>query len=337
MHTLKKIVIAIAAILPAYAMAHDSQESKAGQDALKEHIRLLEARLAKIESGAQHNKVIADKSIEQAEQANAEARKSARELEKLNANSVDASEFNRLRIKAEAQEDAAEVSGFKNLKFSGYIDPTYIYNRNAGTASFAFLNNNSPLNGSSESYSYDNTFFGSGMLNLEKEMEGGSKFKFTLMPGKGFASGYNFGNLVHEMTASIPLGTQATRLLAGQFADWGGYEYIAANQNRLITHNLLFDFSAGSFYTGADANCPDGRNGFGSSMQFDGSDWIVADPSRGSNRSALAFGLNYALLPGVSLKGEVRYDRPSGRVFKDADARYRRDNRVIALSTVVSF
>lgn len=490
MYPLKKIALAIAVILPAYAMAHDSKESKPGQDALKEHIRMLEARLAKIESSTAHSKATADKALEQADKANAEARKNAGELEKISERNIDPSEFNRIRIKTEAQEDAAETSGFKNLKFSGYIDPSYIYNRNARTASFVFLNNNSPLNGSGESYGYDNTFFGSGMLSLEKELEGGSKFKLTLMPSKGTASGYNFGNLVHEVTAAIPLYKQNTRLIAGQFADWTGYEYTPATQNKLVTHNLLFDFSAGSFYTGAglellrgkwtakillanlnsaridsasvrkpaityradyamdeftglgfsgihsgfddrlqfgrldlievdgyyargswnfqgqiglgrqgatpvngyssehaswiglstlasykvapqleaiarfdfinnskdgggifgatfggickdstglDANCPDGRNGFGSGMTFDGTDWVVLDPSRGSNRSALSLGLNYALLPGVSLKAEVRYDRSTGKVFKDAAGQYRRDNQLIALSTVVSF
>lgn len=502
MYPLKKIAAAIALAIPVAAMAHDSKESKPNSKpesrsesrsesaALKEHIRLLEARLAKIEGASEQSKTIADKALQQADQASAVARKNAAELEKLNANNVDAAEFNRIRIKTEAQEDAAETSGFKNLKFSGYIDPSYIYNRNAKTSSFVFLNNNSPVNGSAESYGYDNTFFGSAMLNLEKELEGGSKFKFSLMPSKGTASGYNFGNLVHEATASVPLGTQSTRLIAGQFADWTGYEYTPATQNKLVTHNLLFDFSAGSFYTGAglelsrgkwtskilfanlnsaridhasvktpaltyrvdyamnefsglgfsgihagfddhiqfgrldlvevdgyfargnwsfqgqiglgrqgatptngysadkaswiglstlasykvlpqleaiarfdfinnskdgggifgatfggvckdragmDANCPDGRNGFGSGMVFDGSQWLVDDPSRGSNRSALALGLNYALLPGVNLKAEVRYDRSSARVFKDADAQYRRDNQVIVLSTVLSF
>lgn len=490
MYPLKKIVAAIAVVIPVTAMAHDSKESKPELDALKEHIRLLEARLAKIESASEQSKSMANKALAQADQANSVAVRNAAELEKISAGNIDPAEFNRIRIKTEALEDATEANGYKNLKFSGYIDPTYISNRNAKTSSFVFLNNNSSINGSGESYSYDNTFFGSGMLNFEKEIEGGSKFKLTLMPSKGTASGYNFGNLVHEAIASIPLETQTTRLLAGQFADWTGYESIPANLNKLITHNLLFDFSAGSFYSGAglellrgkwdikillanlnsarinqasvrkpaltyradyaanefsgfgfsgihsgfddklqlgrldlmevdayltradwnfqgqigvgrqsatplnaypaqgaswwgfsalashkltprletllrldyidnskrggglfgsafggickdsrgaDANCPDGRNGFGSGMQWDGSDWVVQDPSRGSQRSALSLGLNYALLPGVSLKGEVRYDRSSAKVFKDADAQYRRDNQVIALSTVLSF
>ncbi|HAT30641.1 MAG TPA: hypothetical protein DCW29_07230, partial [Janthinobacterium sp.] len=404
---------------------------------------------------------------------------------------VDPAEFNRIRIKTEGLEESIEANGFKSLKVSGYVDPTYIFNRNAKTSSFVFLNNNSNINGSGESFGYDNTFFGSGMLNLEKELEGGTKLKLTFMPSKGAASGYNFGNLVHEASMTIPLGDLSTRLLVGQFPDWTGYEAIPSNLNKLITHNLLFDFSAANFYTGAGvefvrgqwdtkilvgnlnrsridtgkqqtpglfyrvdyakgefngfgfsgihsgfddkvqfgrvdmveadgyytrgdwnfqgqlsygrqgataangystdkqnwyglstlasfkitprlesiarfdyinnrrngggvfgstfgagpcidttgapANCPDGRNGFGSGMVFDGANWVVLDPGSGSNRYALSLGLNYALMPGVNVKGEYRYDRSSANVFVTSDGDYRRDNHVVGVSTVLSF
>ncbi|MES2263838.1 MAG: DUF3138 family protein [Pseudomonadota bacterium] len=476
MHLLKKLVVAIAIAYPAVAMAQTNHELKAELEALKNQVRRLEAMIEK--AGAT------------AEQANTQAVAAAASAEKASANAVDVAEFNRLRVKSEAMEDAAEVSGFKNLKISGYVDPTYIYNRNAKTSSFVFLNNNSPINGSSESFGYDNTFFGSAMLNIEKELDGGTKLKVSLMPSKSAGAGYNFGNLVHEAFASVPLGDLSTRLLVGQVADWTGYEYIPSTQNKLITHNLLFDFSAANFYTGAgmeltkgqwitkfmvgnmnrsrvdnakqrspglfyrvdyakgefngfgfsgvhagfddkaefgrldllevdgyftrgdwnvqgqlsygrqkatpyngftgdyshwyglstlasykvtprfetiarfdyinnkkngggvfgstfggtcldttgsDANCPDGRNGFGSGMSFDGSNWVVADPSVGSNRYALSLGVNYALMPGVNVKGEYRYDRSTGKVFQTSDEQYRRDNHVLGVSTVVSF
>jgi hypothetical protein len=493
MHSLKKIIIAVAAVIavmPVVASAQNLKNSKSEVQLLKGYIKQLESRMRKIEQESIESKSSVAKAMIQADNAGAETARTAARFDQLSANAVDTAEFNRIRIKTEALEDANESNGFKNLKVSGYIDPTYLYNRNASTSSFVFLNNNSSINGSNESYTYDNTFFGSGMLTLEKELEGGSRFKLTLMPGKGTASGFNFGNLVHEATASVPLRDQSTRLIAGQFTDWTGYEYIAANQNKLITHNLLFDFSAGSFYTGAglellrgklnlkillanlnsarvstagvkkpaltyrgdyamsefvglgfsgihsgfddqlqfgrldlmevdasythgdltlqgqigagrqaatplngyaqgqsswygfsalasykpapkletvarldyinnskhgggvfgstfggickdsaggDANCPDGRNGFGSGMTFNGSDWIVADPSHGSNRSALALGINYTLMPGAILKGEYRYDYSTGKVFKTSDAQYTHDNHIFAVSTVLSF
>lgn len=471
MHVLKKVVlaIAIAHAYPAIASAQTNQELKAELEALKGQVKRLEALI---------------------EKASVQAAEASTKVTQATENAVDPQEFNRIRIKTEAMEDNQEASGFKGVKISGYIDPTYIYNRNARTSSFVFLNNNSAVSGSPETFGYDNTFFGSGMLSFEKELEGGTKLKLTMMPSKSAGSAYNFGNLVHEATVVVPLGDLSTRLIAGQWADWTGYEYIPSNQNKLITHNLLFDFSAANFYTGAgmefidgkwdtkilvgnmnhsridtarqtapglfyrvdyakgefngfgfsgihtgfndnsefgrtdlmeidgyftrgdwnlqgqlsygrqkatpyngytgdrshwwgfstlgsykitprfetiarfdyinnksngggvfgstfggtcldttgaDANCPDGRNGFGSSMIFDGSNWVVADPSKGSNRYALSLGLNYALMPGVNLKGEYRYDRSTGKVFKTADEQYRRDNHVLGVSTVVSF
>jgi Protein of unknown function (DUF3138) len=468
--TLKKSAIAIAVAtaigltLPGLALAQTAQELKAELDALKQHVKKLEAMIEKV--SAQKTEVPAAQG------------------------GVDVAEFNRMRIKSEAAEDALEASGFKGLKISGYIDPTYIYNRNAKTSSFVFLNNNSPVNGSTESFGYDNTYFGSAFISLEKELDGGSKVKLTLMPSKGTAAGYNFGNLVHEATLNVPLDDPNTRFIAGQYADWTGYEVIASNQNKLITHNLLFDFSAPNFYTGAglemvrgkwnyklfagnlnraridvaerrspglfyrgdyakgeftsfgfggvhsgfddkdqfgrldivevdgsfirgdltmqgqltygrqkqtpgngftgnfakwygfsslvglkltpqlesiarfdyiynkgngggvlgstfggtckdttgaDANCPDGRNGFGSGMVFDGTSWVVADPGKGSNRYALSLGLNYALRTGVNLKMEYRYDRSSSNTFLDSKGGYRRDNHVLGFSSVLSF
>lgn len=461
MHVLKKVVVAVSVALssayPVAAPAQSMQELKAELEALKAHVHKLEAKI---------------------EQAGA----------------VDPAEVARLRVKTEAMEDAHEASGLKGLKISGYIDPTYIYNRNASTSSFVFLNNNSSINGSGESFGYDNTYFGSAMLNIDKELESGARMKISLMPSKGTAAGYNFGNLVHEASFSMPLGGLSTRVFVGQIPDWSGYEYIPSTQNKLITHNLLFDFSAANFYTGVgvefirakwnskvmlgnmnsaridhrrektpglfyrvdyakgeytgfgfsgvhsgfdddstfgrldllevdgyytrgawnfqgqlsygrqeatafngystprqrwygastlvsykvtprfetvarldyinnsrggggvfgstfggicldraglEANCPDGRNGFGSGMLFVdngmGGEWVVADPLRGTNRSALSLGASYALMPGVSLKGEYRYDRSTGRVFKTSEDQYRRDNSVIGVSTVISF
>lgn len=492
MQLMKKlaVAIAIATAFPAAASAQSNKELKAELDALKSQVKRLEALIEKAGTQAAQANTQAAAANTQAVAASTQAAAAAASAAKAGESAIDVAEFNRIRVKTEAMEDLAEVNGFKGMKISGYIDPTYIHNRNARTSSFVFLNNNSDINGSGESFGYDNTFFGSGMLTVDKELEGGTKFKVTLMPSKSAGSGYNWGNLVHEAFVSVPLGDLSTRLIAGQIADWMGYEYIPSTQNKLITHNLLFDFSAANFYTGAgmeiasgkwlskvmvgnlnrsrintarqdapgvfyrvdyakgefngfgfsgihsgfndkaefgrldlvevdgyftrgdwnvqgqlsygrqkstpfngysgdraqwwglstlasykvtprfetiarfdyinnkkngggvfgstfggvcmdtagmEANCPDGRNGFGSGMTFDGSDWLVADPGTGTNRSALSLGVNYALMPGVNLKGEYRYDRSTGKVFKNADEQYRRDNQLLGVSTVVSF
>ncbi|MFC0167231.1 DUF3138 family protein [Pseudoduganella danionis] len=490
MHILKKVVLALAVAYPAIAGAQTNKELKAELEALKNQVKRLEALIEKTGAQAQQASTQAVQASTQAAQASTQAAEVSAKVAQAADNGVDPAEFNRIRIKTEAMEDATEANGFKGVKISGYVDPTYMYNRNAKTSSFVFLNNNSAVNGSTETFGYDNTFFGSGMLNFEKELEGGTKVKLTMMPSKSAGAGYNFGNLVHEATLVVPLGDLNTRLIAGQWADWTGYELIPSNQNKLITHNLLFDFSAANFYTGAgmefvngqwdtkvlvgnlnrsridtgkretpglfyrvdyakgefngfgfsgihagfddhdqfgrldlmevdgyftrgdwnvqgqlsygrqkatdynaysgngthwfglsglasykitprfetiarfdyinnrgngggvfgstfggvckditgaDANCPDGRNGFGSSMMFDGSSWVVSDPTQGTRRYALSLGVNYALMPGVNVKGEYRYDRSSGNVFKTFDESYRKDNHVLGVSTVVSF
>lgn len=502
MYQMKKNVlnIAIAAAIagiPAAAMAGGATPGNSEVIALKKQLKILEETVASIRAELRQN-------TQQAQQAKAELAKAQAAAtsqptgqvsdqthnQAPSAGSIDVAEFNRIRIKTEGLDEALEANGFKALKISGYVDPSYIYNRNAKTSSFVFLNNNSSINGSDEVFAYDNSFFGSGMLNLEKELEGGSEFKLSLMPSKGAAAGYNFGNLVHEASMSVPLTDSSTRLLAGQIPDWSGYEAMPSPQNKLITHNLLFDFSAANFYTGAglelvrglwnskilignlnraridtakqqlpgifyrvdyskdefkgigfsgshtgfddkldtgrldllevdgyftrgdwnfqgqlaygrqgatesnaytrqrqhwyglsalasykvtarleaiarfdhinnarnggglfgssfdglckdsidqEVSCPDGRNGFGSSMMYNGESWVVQDPNRGSNRSALSLGLNYALLPGVSLRAEYRYDRSTGQVFKTSDSQYKRDNQVIGMSTILSF
>ena len=171
---------------------------------------------------------------------------------------VDPEEFNRIKTKAEALEDQKQASGFMGLKISGGIDPAYIYSRAKGTGSFSFLNNFVSLNGSGESYSYDNSYFGLGWLDFQKQLDGGTKFRLTLAPSKSAGSQYNAGNIVHEASASIPLTDAQTRLMVGQMPDFSGYDSYfstnswntALNQNHSITRNMLFDFTAGTFYTG---------------------------------------------------------------------------------------
>ena len=50
---------------------------------------------------------------------------------------------------------------------------------------------------------------------------------------------------MHEASVSVPLTDLQTRFIAGQIPDWTGYEItLQPRCNKLITHNLLFDFMA---------------------------------------------------------------------------------------------
>ena len=159
-----------------------------------------------------------------------------------------AAEFNKLVVKSEAMEDANESHGYKDLKISGYMDPTYIWNKNQNRAGFQFL---SPV--SEDGYNYDDSYFGTVQLDLQKELEGGTKWRLTLMPqrGAGTVADPAGNSIVHEASISIPLGDLQTRLIAGQIPDWSGYEYIQPTTTKLVTRGLLLDFTEPTAYTGA--------------------------------------------------------------------------------------
>lgn len=171
---------------------------------------------------------------------------------------VDPQDFNRVKIKAESTEDALEASGIKGFKVSGMVDPTFIYSQNQDRSGFIFLNNFDARDGEAP-YAFDNGNFGQAMLDLQKETEGGNKWRLTLAPHKSASSAYNLGSIVHEASVSIPLIDQTTRLIAGQIPDWSGYEYLWAHQQPLITHNMLFDFTIPSFYSGAGMEISRGK------------------------------------------------------------------------------
>jgi hypothetical protein len=156
-----------------------------------------------------------------------------------------ARELNRVTVKAEALQDNFTDQGFKGLKISGQIDPTYIVNRRQNDRTFVFLNNGGAR------YTYDNSYFGMAVLDFEKETESGAKWKLTLAPERGTGAIANGGSIVHEASVSIPLSDLQTRLWLGQIPDWTGYEITLPAGNKLVTHNLLFDFMAPTSYTGA--------------------------------------------------------------------------------------
>lgn len=165
-----------------------------------------------------------------------------------------ARELSRLAIKAEALEDSRDAAGLKQLRISGYMDPTWLSNRNQKRAGFQFLNAVS-----SDGYNYDNSYFGGAQVDFQKETDSGAKWRLTLMPNRGTDAVMANGSIVHEASVSIPLSNLQTRLIAGHIPDWSGYEYLPATQNKLITHNLLFDFTLPTTYTGAGLELTRGK------------------------------------------------------------------------------
>ena len=183
-----------------------------------------------------------------------------------------AAEFKRVQVKTESLEDNLEAQGFKGLKINGQMDPTFIYNRAQKRAGFQFLNAVGD-----DGYNYDNSYFGMAMIDFQKEMEGGTRWRLTLAPSRGVGSVFDGQSVVHEASVSVPLGDLQTRLIAGQIPDWSGYEYLPPTQNKLITHNLLFDFTLPTAYTGAGVEVTRGK-------------WIVKGVVANMNASKKAAG-----------------------------------------------
>ena len=233
---MNKTAMAVALAFPLLANAQSSAQLQSQIEALKAQVQQLEALVKQ--------KVASDEAP------------------------VELEEFNRIKTKVEAAEDIAEASGFKGLRVTGGLDPAYVWNSAKGISTFSFGN---PLansnNANNELYTYDNSYFGAAYIDFQKEMEGGSKMRLTLMPEKSVGSGITSGSIIQEASASIPLSDAQTRLMVGQMGDVSGYEptlntYTGANNvssNQLypgyaeyfITKNMLFDFTAANFYTGA--------------------------------------------------------------------------------------
>lgn len=169
----------------------------------------------------------------------------------LGMNAEQERELNRLSVLADAQVDTQAAMGIKGLKISGYIDPTYISTRNQNRAGFQFLNSSTTPAGAPE-FAFDNGAFGSAMLDFQKEMESGTKFRLTLMPNRvGAGNTIDGKSIVHEASIWMPIKElDGTRLLAGQIPSWEGYEFLESYRNKLISHNLLFDLTIPASFTG---------------------------------------------------------------------------------------
>ncbi len=241
------LALALAAAFPTLAVAQTNADLVNELKALKDRIGLLEEKLKAADAAKAPEK-------------------------QWGMTPEQAAEQNRVRIKTESIEDNFEAQGFKGLKISGQMDPTYIYNRAQSRGGFHFLNSVGD-----DGYNYDNSYFGMAMIDFQKEMEGGTRWRLTLAPNRGVGAVFDGQSVVHEASVSVPLTDLQTRLIAGQIPDWSGYEYLQPTLNKLITHNLLFDFTLPTAYTGAGLEVTRGK-------------WIVKGVVANMNASKRAAG-----------------------------------------------
>jgi len=160
---------------------------------------------------------------------------------------VDPAEFSRIRLKVEAMEDTQEAMGFKGLKVSGFVDPTYIYNQRARRGSVLFLNAQDGTSNdfATDGWGYDNSNFGGATVKFEKEFDGGVKAMMSFRPHKSGSS-----TLIEEALVTVPIG-DGKSVIAGKMISWNGYEYVNSPDMKTITHNLLYDFAGVNQVSGA--------------------------------------------------------------------------------------
>jgi hypothetical protein len=163
-------------------------------------------------------------------------------------------EMNRLTVKTEALEDSREANGFLGLKISGQMQAAYIYNQAQDLAGFQFLDSVAEYG-----YNYWNSYIGMAILDFQKDMQDGTRWRLTLAPQRGVGSTIDGYSIVQEASVSVPLTDLQTRFIAGQIPDWSGYEYQQPTLNKLITHNLLFDFTSPTAYIGAGIDYTSGK------------------------------------------------------------------------------
>ncbi len=263
---LAPVVLALAAAFPGAALAQSSDELLKELRALKEKVAELEKKL-------------------EARPAATSTSAAATGERQWGMTPEQVAELNRVAVKAEALEDGRDAAGLKLLKISGYMDPTFMYNRAQDRAGFQFLNRVAD-----DGYNYDNSYFGAAVIDFQKETDSGTKWRLTLAPNRGVGSVFDGTSPVHEASVSVPLGDLQTRFIAGQIPDWSGYEYLQPTLNKLITHNLLFDFTLPTAYTGAGLELTRGK-------------WLskvvlanvnAAKKSSGNKSPALAYRVDYS-------------------------------------------
>ncbi|MBP6775698.1 MAG: DUF3138 family protein [Piscinibacter sp.] len=163
-------------------------------------------------------------------------------------------ELNRMTVKVESLEDSRDEAGFTGLKIHGEMQVPYIYNQAQHQAGFQFLDAVW-----ADGYNYTNSYIGMAMLDIQKEMQDGTKWRLTLAPQRGAGATMDGWSVIHEASVSVPLTDLQTRFIAGQIPDWSGYEYLPPTQNKLVTHNLLFDFTLPTAYVGAGLELTRGK------------------------------------------------------------------------------
>lgn len=228
---MKKLLIsALIAGLPGMAMA-DAKGDEIAK--LKAQLEALQAQMQQLQQAV--NAATAAKAPEADDSTELKQRVAGMEM-KVDKLTTDASE--------------GPIAG---LSVTGYLDPTYLYNRSGKSAGFQFVNHNS-------GYAYTNSTFGDVYLDIKKTFGVGPmapSAEISILPNRGSGNtlldGGGTNNIINTAMINFPV-SDTTQLVAGLMNSFGGYEVQQSNQMNTITHGLLYDFSDPGSYVGAGFN-----------------------------------------------------------------------------------
>ncbi|AAQ59632.1 DUF3138 family protein [Chromobacterium violaceum] len=236
---MKRLLISAAiAALPGMAMA----------DAKADEIARLKAQMQKL----QQQMAELQKAVEAAT-APAGGQKAAAAAGGEDANAELKERVANMELKVDKLNTASTDGPIAGLSVTGYLDPTYIYNRNNNSSGFQFLNHQNV-------YAYSNSTFGDVYLDIKKTFGVGPtapSAEITIMPNRGSGNtlldGGSGNNIINTAVINFPLSDTWT-FNAGLMNSFGGYEVQQSNQMLTLTHGLLYDFSDPGSYIGAGFN-----------------------------------------------------------------------------------
>jgi outer membrane murein-binding lipoprotein Lpp len=173
---------------------------------------------------------------------------------------VSATEFASLKqqvakqdLQVETLSTAASEGPTAGLSVTGYLDPVYLYNRNARSGGFSFLDHNS-------AYTYYNGNAGDVYLDIKKTFGVGPlapSAEIQIQPNRGAGNttldGAKGNNMFNTAFVTIPH-DDANQFVAGLMPSLAGYEYQQSNTLPTLTHNLLYDFSIPGYFVGIGYN-----------------------------------------------------------------------------------
>ncbi len=142
-------------------------------------------------------------------------------------------------------EQAATQGPVAGLSVTGYLDPTYVYNRDQHSAGFQFVNHDPGV------YNYYNSSFGDVYLDIKKTFGVGDtapSAEIVIEPNRGAGSstqsesGALGNNIFNQAQINVPINLYTTAF-GGLLQSLAGYEPQPSNMMLTLTHNLLFDFS----------------------------------------------------------------------------------------------